>query len=517
MKIKAATWFLVLVLLAGFGLRLYGLGRHPLWIDEALTWHISTRPDVLEALRGPSQHSEPPLIHMLVHPVRIFTGAPAILRIVPALFGCFALLLWWRLLMNWLPLRGTLAGVALLSFSAFHVYYCQELRSYAVTFALSLILLAIYLEWLRVGYLKTYLWVCMGITKALIVYSHYLAGLFPLALAMTIPFVRVYRRSLRPWLLSLALAVLLFAPWLGDAIRCVNIVHQAGIVKDYNILRDTVAPFLILPLGKTLIPNPAHTAYWLELVAVLVPGAIMFFLMVMASLSLLKEGKRELWFILTMSIVIPVVVLNLYSVLIHVNYNYKLVKYLFFIYPPCLLLSLISLNSRRWKTIILAAVLPWLAVNFWALYIYHFDPEYWKDCDYPAAVRLLEKNAQPGELITCTAEFVALPFQCYLLQSETIRNNPFGVIETLREYPTVRRYARTESFWELLPRREERPESFWVLLFVGLQRLGDTGWEVPRRRWNRHLAECVASGTYALEASYTVRGLEIYHLVRQKK
>ncbi|MDQ7780156.1 MAG: glycosyltransferase family 39 protein [Planctomycetota bacterium] len=518
----ASTWMAVAVpavLLAGIGLRLYGLGLHPLWFDEAITWHISSSSNVVDALTSPGQHSEPPLIHILVHPVRVLTGNPALLRLVPALFGCLALVVWWGILKRWLSQTGTLVGMALLSFSAFHLYYSQELRAYSVVFALGLLLLGVYLEWLRQGRLRVWHWVAMAILEALIVYAHYLAALLPLALAVAVFVIPEYRRSLRPWLLAQALAVLLFLPWLVEVVRCVSIVHEASFVKDYNLLRDLAAPFVVLPLGKTIIPNRAHSTFVLEQAAILLPGLVMVVLMIVGSVTMFRNKRRKQLFVLACCVIVPVLLLNLYSVLVYVNYNYIYVRYLMFVYPPCLLIALDYVDATRssWrKRLALAGISVWIAVNAWGIGNYYWSDEYRKDSDFAAAVRLLEREAVPGELVGCSAIRVAYPLRCHVAESPELRGNSVELLESFSEFPVFRANLTNRASWHLDRVFEGRPESFWFVMYASWRSRREPGWGEMRDRWNGRIDRFVAQGKYVIAGRFSVRGLDFVHFVRKR-
>ncbi|MGB9301635.1 MAG: hypothetical protein WCD51_13725, partial [Anaerolineae bacterium] len=61
-------WACFFLLLLGFGVRLYGLTYHSLWLDETVSVYLASFPP-LEILRQGMflQEPNPPLYHLLLH------------------------------------------------------------------------------------------------------------------------------------------------------------------------------------------------------------------------------------------------------------------------------------------------------------------------------------------------------------------------------------------------------------------------------------------------------------------
>jgi len=117
------------LILVGAALRLSGLGVHSLWFDEAMTLHHAGAPDMSVTLAG-DRH--PPLSFVLFRYWRPLVGSSeAALRLLPALASIGALLLFAALARRWLEPRAATAALALYAVAPFHVWYGQELRSYA--------------------------------------------------------------------------------------------------------------------------------------------------------------------------------------------------------------------------------------------------------------------------------------------------------------------------------------------------------------------------------------------------
>lgn len=126
---------LSLIFLAGAVLRIWNLGRHSLWLDEAwLALSVSSERlhDVI--FRGPEDvpNSTPYMLSVAIHfVVRWFGNNEWTLRLLPAIFSTAAILVAYRLGRR---LGGAAAGLLAATLMAFNpqaIYYGKELKQYA--------------------------------------------------------------------------------------------------------------------------------------------------------------------------------------------------------------------------------------------------------------------------------------------------------------------------------------------------------------------------------------------------
>jgi hypothetical protein len=157
--------FLLLILL-GLGLRLYSLDKYPLWLDEVTAASTGRNIPCLLSL-GKASHQSPGLEKndylysynrfFIYYWKKISGDSEFALRLSSVLFALLGLYMLFRL--------GNLLygpGIArislfLLAISPFHIYYSQELRSYAAVSFLSL--LAFYISLKIIKKEKTIYWV----------------------------------------------------------------------------------------------------------------------------------------------------------------------------------------------------------------------------------------------------------------------------------------------------------------------------------------------------------------------
>jgi mannosyltransferase len=196
-----------LTLLAA-GLRLWGLGKQPLWEDEAQTYWIALRPPA--EIPGTLAHDcSPPLFYFVTHTaIKVLGGTERAVRLPSALLGIAAVPLVAAVARGlggsrWL---GIAAGL-LLATSPLHIWHSQEARMYAL-----LVLLALASGWFMAAWVRGRHWLPYVVTTALLLSTHHFA-LYLVAAEFLWLVLRTRPRKLRT--ATIALAVL-YAPiaWL---------------------------------------------------------------------------------------------------------------------------------------------------------------------------------------------------------------------------------------------------------------------------------------------------------------
>jgi 4-amino-4-deoxy-L-arabinose transferase-like glycosyltransferase len=198
-----------LALLVGVGIRLFGLTRQPLWIDELLTlqgaslgepfrWH-----DVLINPQGP-------LPHLLLRGWTAVVGAGDLsLRSWAAAGGVLGLVLAMLAFRRARP-RAALLATWLLALSPFHIWYSQEVRGYVFMLAATALALWTFVRaWERPSPAA---WAGHAAALVALLLCNLSAITLLPALGAALLFDR--RNSLRPWLLAAAAALLVVSPWL---------------------------------------------------------------------------------------------------------------------------------------------------------------------------------------------------------------------------------------------------------------------------------------------------------------
>ena len=140
----AARTLPVLILLAGWSLRLHALGAKSLWYDELRQVEVAQAPiDQWGALL--IQHAARPLDYLITRAILPATGpvdgpagrAEFWLRFPDALWGLLTLAAFWPLARRWLDRRAAWAAWPMFAAAPLAVQYSQELRPYALYLLLS--------------------------------------------------------------------------------------------------------------------------------------------------------------------------------------------------------------------------------------------------------------------------------------------------------------------------------------------------------------------------------------------
>jgi uncharacterized membrane protein len=253
--------WLLLALLIGLALRLPGLSSRPMWYDEAFSvLFSSTGPKsmVYGTLTpvGEAAADVHPLFYysLLWGWMKLFGTSAFAVRFMSVLIGLGIILAGWRLAAD--LFNRTVANLAavFIALSSYEVHYAQEARMYALL-ALACILTAIFyrrgLESDRWRH-----WIGFGLSAALAMYSHILAGGVLLAIGISWFIWHRGQKSIK-FLSGVVLAVLIYAPWLLQLPAQMGKVEQAYWIERPGILElvQTALVFVTdLPLEDFLLP-----------------------------------------------------------------------------------------------------------------------------------------------------------------------------------------------------------------------------------------------------------------------
>jgi mannosyltransferase len=211
-------WAFYVLLLLAFGIRIYGLTFHSLWLDEAASIHLASFPLSEIFQQGMSlQEPNPPLYHLsLAVWMNALGSGEAAVRIFAAFLGTLYLpalyLLGKRLFSSRLALMATLLG----ALNPFLVWYSQEARMYALVATLSLWSLYCFLRLLETPRLTW--WVAYALLTVASLYSHlYAAFLLPGELLFLFLYPARHRKAWWQGGLAWGLSLLCFSPWLWRA------------------------------------------------------------------------------------------------------------------------------------------------------------------------------------------------------------------------------------------------------------------------------------------------------------
>ncbi|MFN8078703.1 MAG: glycosyltransferase family 39 protein [Kineosporiaceae bacterium] len=297
----APWWPVLLIAAAGGALRLAGLGRESLWVDEGYTASLvrlgpaAYIDNVLHTIRN----ILPPLYFALMHYWTALAGTSEVaLRLPSALAGTAAIVLIHRVALAGVGRRAALIAAVLLAFSPFHLWFSQEARPYellALLYLASLHLLVTVLAGPGAMHPTTSPVtspvIGLGVIDALMLYTHHHATML---IAAQVVYVAVRgvsgtldRAAIRRWLTASAVGAVVSIPWLLLFLNQLGKVNEFpwlsrptaatlyGTVVTFAGSGPALACFVVLllagGLSRHLGPRPDAGPYLLLWVAFLVP------------------------------------------------------------------------------------------------------------------------------------------------------------------------------------------------------------------------------------------------------
>lgn len=252
------NYLISIIIFLGFLLRLYGVTDQSIWFDEALSIYYSQVPlsDVL-GLRS----NTPPLYYLLLHFwLQIMGNSEFSTRLLSLFFGTigiFSIYILGSLIFN--KITGIYSAL-LLAVSPIHIYYSQEIRTYALFFLLTLLSMYFYVK-LKEGFSKGSV-VGYIVFSVLLIYSH-LYGVFIL-LAQNIDQFIIHNfkqlRKFKSWILLQLVIIILYIPWLIQLPEIIATKTYPWIPRP-NLL-------ILFPLSYTFTAGKVFSFYGLFLILV---------------------------------------------------------------------------------------------------------------------------------------------------------------------------------------------------------------------------------------------------------
>lgn len=218
-------------------LRFYALDKQPLWYDELISMSLGLFRGGLEAIWNVRYYPHPPLYPAFLHFwLQILPAEEFSLRLPSVLAGLLALPILYRFIAHTVGPRAALAGITLLAFSPFHIYFSQEARPYSILFTLALFTAFVLYKALEsngAGW-----WFLHFVSLLALLYLHFfnwaIVGSEVLFVLLT---WREHRKSLLPFALSLLAAPVSVFPLLHLARDSIS----AGHVLVLNMIPTSIA------------------------------------------------------------------------------------------------------------------------------------------------------------------------------------------------------------------------------------------------------------------------------------
>lgn len=429
-------WPVIVIILAGFGLRLYRLGSQSLWYDETVSAFLAGLP-APELIAHTARDIHPPAYYLLL---RLWSGLAGSSEFALAFFSLFFGLL---LIPLTYRLAGRLASAAvarwaalLVTLSPYHLWYSQEVRMYTLGAALGLgtTLCALYAINSSMSTRKKILyWLAYSLLAGLGLYTLYYFAFLLIALNLVLLWLVLRpvfdRRAFWSLLLANLGFVIVYIPWLPIAWRQATdppVPPWRAPLGPGPVLLES---WSALSLGQSIKPATIWPILLLTL-ALFGLGCVYLYRNRELSSQTTRPGilsgpaRVALLVVYTFGPLLLILAFSLFTPLYHVRYV--------FTYAPAfyvvLAAGLVWLGQRRgqWSAYLAAAVL--VTASCFSIYRYHFDPQYQAD-DFRDAVKFIETRWQPGDVIMTNAGYVYTAFEYY-------RDRPTLLRQRLAPFPS---------------------------------------------------------------------------------
>jgi mannosyltransferase len=270
----AVVWALGAITTIAAALRVRGLTREGLWLDEAFSARLAAG-TLADLFRATAADVHPPLYYLVLKAwVTLLGPAEWSVRMPSVLIGIGTVVAVYRL-GSLLFDRGTgLLAALLVALSVHHVHYAQEARMYALLALLSVLSMHALVRWrLANGRHGAAAYV---VATALLLYTH-VYGFFVLLaqhafVAAAIARGGQRRPTARAWLRTQAVVLLLFTPWaVVTATQVLRVREEFWIASPswgglaqtlqlYAGSRELLVVLAALALGGLLVPATAREA-----------------------------------------------------------------------------------------------------------------------------------------------------------------------------------------------------------------------------------------------------------------
>ncbi|MFQ5610655.1 MAG: glycosyltransferase family 39 protein [Anaerolineae bacterium] len=416
MSLQRPRLLLLLLIGAGFALRLYNLGGQSLWYDETVSAFLARQP-VLDLIAHTARDIHPPGYYLLLRGwVQLVGHTEFALAFFSLGWGVVLIALSYRLARLVLGPGVARWTAALVAISPYNIWYSQEVRMYTLGAALG-VLAAYFL--LRASTsaasaapaARRRFWIGYALVAAAGLYALYYFAFLLIALNL---FTGVYllsqrasRRDVLPWALAQFAVVVLYVPWLPTAWRQATnppVPPWRSFIPPGRVL---VESWTALSLGESVQPGQV----WPILLIFLTLFATGILATRRLRLAAANPGLRlPLWPLLvlyTFGSLLLIYGLSVLTPLYHVRYVFTFSPAFYILVAAGLVWML-----ARARLVAVAFSLAILAGAIFSLRELHANPRYAAD-DFRAAVQLIEGRWQPGDVILVNAGYAYTALDYY--------------------------------------------------------------------------------------------------------
>jgi len=383
---KKENYFLAAILLIAAFTRLFHLDYYGFWFDEAISYKTAQLP-FLNIIEQVKNDNATPLYFVLQHFwLKMGFESDFLFRFPSVIYGILGVLMTYKLGKLLYDARIGLLSALLLAIASISVHYSQESRPYILQLLLGMITTYYFVKFLREGKCwQLMMWIIFGV---LLFYNH-IIGVF-LIVAHSVYFLtrwKDYHDRRKLFILGNVLIIILSSLWFRTLLTRITQIESEFWIFDVNIIQ--IAKTFIALTGGNYWDQRNFLAGIMHIPFAITIGA--------GFVLLIKENRREN-LILPIAVILPPLMVFLYSVFRNSLFFYK---YFIFISPFLMILAvlgLFSLNNRK----LIYGLLVWLLLTCSYYLIdyyqvpYHSEPQ---RLNTRSAFKLIDNNADSSDVI----------------------------------------------------------------------------------------------------------------------
>jgi uncharacterized membrane protein len=397
---------LIPLFILGLALRIFELGRKPLWLDEASSYFLTSQANIADVWTAAFNDHHAPLHFIVLWIVRMAGTGEFWLRLPSAIAGSLTILVIFLLAKELAGEETALIAAALVAVSPYHILYSQEARMYGM--AVLFVSLAVYLFFRAIRTRSLYDWILFGGACAVAFYTHFYTSFAILALFLSYGIIRwkefgVGRKegdSGTRWfkvpqdffqfLCGAVVAGILVLPILG------SFFNQSGyfVSRTFN---------WGLSMGNIPTQTFLMFSYYSDLIA------LIFFVLMIVALGMVWQKDRQRMIALVVILFVPMLISMYLSQIIPFNVRYHLYLIVVFLSLVAMPLAWIGQKvHRKYGTLAIIAVI--LLGSIVPLSAYYTEP---LQEDWRTLSRNLNQITQPGDIIAPLPWYMVQPLSYY--------------------------------------------------------------------------------------------------------
>lgn len=387
--------------------------NYSFWYDEVV-WLVSSKS--FSAIKdGVIFSLKPPLFGFFLFIWQKISSCEFFLRFPCLIFGLISILLTYQIAKVLFNKKTGLIAAFIVTFSPFHIYYCQELTHYSLTVCLSLCSMYFFIIGLQEN--ERHCWTKYIIATVACIYTNYMCLFLLLTQALFFPIFYLKKKTLmKRYLFSQGIILLLTIPLASFFFGSISVIEKFGDIV-YHWMpkgdwRYVVQTFNIFNLG-----------YHSQTISRLA-GMLIFVPLFLRGIWLNRKAKDKL-LILLFWLWLPIIssILVAYFLRLHIyvhrNFIYSTASYYL------LIASGLDKLSKKYLCCFLAAILLLSATSLHSYYqnIFFTPEEPYRSGvhlkqDHKAAAEYITSNFKEGDTVIHVCLSSDLPFFYYASKSQ---------------------------------------------------------------------------------------------------